>query len=175
MRRLRGEPDWPVPAGLRELRSARLPGAVHRRVAVSRIAFSDHTSVLAPSEMRFMVPSTPFALDRHDHPHLTRRDQFAHTLEDMFDFDNSPSLNTPVSTAVPPANDCGPFSGVSSTPEAACGPDNASPHLLTRRGRRQRAAFTRWITSFRTNSDRPIFPSENSRAAMDEFHRRSCK
>jgi hypothetical protein len=77
---------------------------------------SDHTWVLALIEMRFMVASTPFALDRHDHPHLTRRDRFAHTLEDMFDFENSPSLNTPVSTAVPPANDCGPFSGVSSTP-----------------------------------------------------------
>jgi phospholipase C len=77
---------------------------------------SDHTSVLALIEKRFMVPFTPFVRDRRDHPHLTRRDQFADTLEDMFDFENSPSLNTPVSTAAPPANDCGPFSGVSSTP-----------------------------------------------------------
>jgi phospholipase C len=77
---------------------------------------SDHTSVLALIERRFMVPFTPFVRDRHDHPHLTRRDQFADTLEDMFDFENSPSLNIPVSTAAPPANDCGPFSGVSSTP-----------------------------------------------------------
>ena len=74
---------------------------------------SDHTSVLALIEKRFMVP---FNGDGESHPHLTRRDQFADTLEDMFDFANAPSLNTPVGTAAPPANDCGPFSGVSTTP-----------------------------------------------------------
>jgi hypothetical protein len=26
---------------------------------------------------------------------MTRRDQFAYTLEDVFDFENSPSLNAP--------------------------------------------------------------------------------
>jgi phospholipase C len=67
---------------------------------------SDHTSVLALIEKRFMVP---FGNNGDDHPHLTRRDQFAYTLEDMFDFENSPSLNTPVITAAPPVNDCGPF------------------------------------------------------------------
>jgi phospholipase C len=77
---------------------------------------SDHTSVLALIEKRFMVPFTPFPRGHADHPHLTRRDQFADTLEDMFDFENAPSLNTSVSKAAPPANDCGPFSGVSSTP-----------------------------------------------------------
>ena len=40
--------------------------------------------------------------------HLTRRDQYANTLEDMFDFDRSPSLNTPVGKAEPPAHDCTP-------------------------------------------------------------------
>ena len=76
---------------------------------------SDHTSVLALIEKRFMVP---FMRGRQsdDHPHLTRRDQFADTLEDMFDFENSPSLNTPVGTAAPPVNDCGPTSGVSAAP-----------------------------------------------------------
>jgi len=69
--------------------------------------------VLALIEKRFMVP---FNGDGDDHPHLTRRDQFAGTLEDMFDFENSPSLNTAVGMASRPANDCGPFSGVSSTP-----------------------------------------------------------
>jgi Phosphoesterase family len=34
---------------------------------------SDHISVLALIEKRFMVPFTPYV--RHDHPHLTRRDQ----------------------------------------------------------------------------------------------------
>jgi phospholipase C len=76
-------------------------------------AVSDHTSVLALIERRFMVP---FNSRGDDHPHLTRRDQFADTLEDMFDFENSPSLNTAIGTAAPPINDCGPFSGVNSTP-----------------------------------------------------------
>ena len=76
-------------------------------------AVSDHTSVLALIERRFMVP---FNRDGDDHPHLTHRDQFADTLEDMFDFENSPSRNTTVGTAAPPVNDCGPFSGVNSTP-----------------------------------------------------------
>jgi phospholipase C len=66
---------------------------------------SDHTSVLALIEKRFTVP---FGRNGDDHPHLTRRDQFASTLEDMFDFENSPSLNTPVTTAALPVNDCGP-------------------------------------------------------------------
>jgi len=74
---------------------------------------SDHASVLALIERRFMVP---FNGDGDDRPHLTRRDQFADTLEDMFDFENSPSLNTTIGTAAPPVNDCGPFSGVRSTP-----------------------------------------------------------
>ena len=76
-------------------------------------AVSDHTSVLALIEKRFMVP---FNGDGDDHPHLTRRDQFADTLEDMFDFENSPSLNTTIGSALPPANDCGPFTGANSTP-----------------------------------------------------------
>lgn len=75
---------------------------------------SDHTSVLALIEKRFMVPFGTG--DGDDHPHLTRRDQFADTLEDMFDFENAPSLNTSVGKAAPPANDCGPTSGASTTP-----------------------------------------------------------
>jgi hypothetical protein len=71
--------------------------------------------VLALIEKRFMVPSNSRS---DDHPHLTRRDQFADTLEDMFDFEKSPSLNTIIGTALPPPpiSDCGPFAGVSSTP-----------------------------------------------------------
>jgi hypothetical protein len=42
-------------------------------------------------------------------PHLTRRDQFANTLEGMFDFENAPSLNTVVGAAALPLDDCGPF------------------------------------------------------------------
>ena len=57
----------------------------------------DHTSILAMIEKRFM-PGI----------HLTRRDQYADALEGMFDFDTSPSLNTPVGSAQPPKDDCTP-------------------------------------------------------------------
>ena len=40
--------------------------------------------------------------------HLTRRDEHADTLEDLFDFDRSPSLRTAVGQAPPPAADCTP-------------------------------------------------------------------
>ena len=63
----------------------------------------DHTSLLAFIEKRFL------SLDDDDgRLHLTKRDQHANTLEDMFDFDESPSLNTPVGQAIPPASDCTP-------------------------------------------------------------------
>ena len=77
----------------------------------------DHTSLLALIEKTFM--STPDNQKKQDaddddengsvdHPFLTKRDQHANTLEDMFDFDRSPSLNTPIGVALPPANDCTP-------------------------------------------------------------------
>jgi phospholipase C len=63
----------------------------------------DHTSLLGLIEKRF------FSLEGvEERPHLTLRDQHADTLEDMFDFNGSPSLNTPVGIAAPPANDCTP-------------------------------------------------------------------
>jgi len=37
-----------------------------------------------------------------------KRDLQADSLEDMFDFTSSPSLNTVVSQALPPATDCTP-------------------------------------------------------------------
>jgi phospholipase C len=52
---------------------------------------SSHTSILALLEKRFSMPP------------LAARDANAGTLEDMFDFDNAPSLNTPVGTAPLPA------------------------------------------------------------------------
>jgi len=62
----------------------------------------DHTSLLALIEKRFLnAGAQPL--------HLTSRDQKANTLEDMFDFDLSPSLNTPVGEAKPPINDCTPL------------------------------------------------------------------
>lgn len=63
----------------------------------------DHTSLLAFIEKRFLSSANG------SHPHLTLRDQNASTLEDLFDFDNAPSLNTPVLQAQPPADDCTPL------------------------------------------------------------------
>ena len=65
----------------------------------------DHTSMLALIERRFL--SGGGAL------HLTARDAHANTLEDLFDFDHSPSLNAQVdaSLAVPASSSdpgCGP-------------------------------------------------------------------
>jgi len=61
----------------------------------------DHTSMLALIEKRFLTTD-------HGRLHLTARDQFADPLEDMFDFNQSPSLNTSVGIAAPPVNDCTP-------------------------------------------------------------------
>jgi len=61
----------------------------------------DHTSLLAMIEKRFLSSSTSTV-------HLTRRDQYANDLEDLFDFDTSPSLNTAVGAAEPSQNDCTP-------------------------------------------------------------------
>jgi phospholipase C len=71
----------------------------------------DHTSILAFIEKRFF--STDAADGGDDNVEVTRqfltlRDKHAHTLEDLFDFENSPSLNTNVSLAAPPAQDCTP-------------------------------------------------------------------
>lgn len=61
----------------------------------------DHTSLLALIEKRFLSNSTTTL-------HLTRRDAYANDLEDLFDFDHSPSLNSAVGSAQPPVNDCTP-------------------------------------------------------------------
>jgi phospholipase C len=59
----------------------------------------DHTSLLALIEKRFMrLNGTSLP------PHLTARDQYADTLEDMFDFDHSPSLATIVRDAPSPSS-----------------------------------------------------------------------
>jgi phospholipase C len=66
------------------------PHHVSHRVA-------DHTSLLALIEKRFL------SLDENDQrPHLTARDLYAATLEDMFDFDEAPSRNAGVPSAPPP-------------------------------------------------------------------------
>ena len=84
----------------------------------------DHTSLLAFIEKRFL--STPGNTpdntqdneadsdhDSHEanansHQHLTKRDQFANSLEDLFDFDAAPSLGITLTQAAPPTVDCTP-------------------------------------------------------------------
>jgi phospholipase C len=64
---------------------------------------ADHTSLLAFLETAFL-PRV------HGHrQHLTRRDQDADNLLDLFDFAGSPSLATQVGVATPPVNDCTPL------------------------------------------------------------------
>jgi phospholipase C len=58
---------------------------------------TDHTSILALIEQRFL-----------EGKNLTKRDKYAPTPEDMFDFDTSPSLDATVIQAEPPVDDCTP-------------------------------------------------------------------
>jgi phospholipase C len=77
---------------------------------------ADHTSLLALIEKRFLTAAAGHERDGDgdpddidsSRPHLTKRDLFASTLEDLFDFDGAPSLHTSVGTASPPADDCTP-------------------------------------------------------------------
>src|SRR5262245_487133 len=65
---------------------------------------TDHTSILALIQRRFLTPD-PDATDVAARtPHLTARDAHADTLEDLFDFETSPSLKASVdpSLALPP-------------------------------------------------------------------------
>lgn len=65
----------------------------------------DHASILAFIEERFLNDQASGAAG---HLHLTLRDQYANPLEDMFDFDNPPSLYTPLIEAQLPVVDCTP-------------------------------------------------------------------
>jgi phospholipase C len=76
----------------------------------------DHTSILAFIEKRFLSFAASVDEDSDNDNddmiatrlHLTKRDQHAHTLEDMFDFDRAPSSGTPITPVPPPAQDCTP-------------------------------------------------------------------
>ena len=59
----------------------------------------DHTSLLALIEKRFLSPTS----EQTTRPHLTARDLNAATLEDLFDFNRAPSMNTSVPAAPPPS------------------------------------------------------------------------
>jgi phospholipase C len=64
----------------------------------------DHASILAFIEQRFLTTGSGAGTRAH----LTLRDQYADTLADLFDFENAPSLNTPVIQAQSPVTDCTP-------------------------------------------------------------------
>ena len=71
------------------------PFAKHQYVSHT---IGDHTSILALIEKRFLPSGA----------HLTARDQNASTLEDMFDFDHSPSFDATIPAApLPAASDPG--------------------------------------------------------------------
>ena len=76
---------------------------------------ADHTSMLALIEARFLSTSAVSGGDGNSNGdgisalHLTRRDQYAHRLLDLFDFEGAPSLNTTLTSALPPgSSDCTP-------------------------------------------------------------------
>ncbi len=62
----------------------------------------DHTSLLALIERRFLTINGVTQ-------HLTKRDEHANPLEDIFDFEHSPSFDTTLNRAEPPADDCTPL------------------------------------------------------------------
>ena len=86
-------PDGPLPGRLRDVQSARVPRALRRGVAVLEAALrlAHHRARTPRSSLSSRSASRLLR--------LTARDADASTLEDMFDFDNSPSLSTAVSTA----------------------------------------------------------------------------
>jgi hypothetical protein len=59
----------------------------------------------APQSDLFVEPANS---DASTHQHLTKRDQFANPLEDLFDFDAAPSLGITLTQAAPPTVDCTP-------------------------------------------------------------------
>jgi len=66
----------------------------------------NHTALIANRDMYLnTIPPALRILFGGQRLHLTLRDQYANSLQDMVDFDHSPSLNTAVGNG-PPVNDC---------------------------------------------------------------------
>jgi phospholipase C len=105
---LAADPTGPYPAGCARFDQygPRVPFVAVSPFARPRYvshAVADHTSLLAFIETAFL-PRV-----KGHRQHLTRRDQEADDLLDLFDFDAAPSLDTSVGVAAPPANDCTPL------------------------------------------------------------------
>jgi phospholipase C len=66
---------------------------------------TDHSSILALIERRFLTPDPDASDVAARTQHLTARDAHAGTLEELFDFETSPSLDAPVNRvlAIPPS------------------------------------------------------------------------
>lgn len=73
-------------------------------------AVADHTSILAFIEKRFLTFPSGQNSQGGDFIrfHLTQRDLHANPLEDLFDFDDSPSFSTPIIPVPGPSQDCTP-------------------------------------------------------------------
>jgi hypothetical protein len=71
---------------------------------------ADHTSMLAFIEKRFLADGEGENEDEDGDGrlHLTRRDQNASTLEDLFDFERAPSAKAPVPRPTAPDASCRP-------------------------------------------------------------------
>jgi hypothetical protein len=62
----------------------------------------------SPSARELMDAYTPGLFELKFAEERTKRDQFANPLEDMFDFDEAPSLGITLTQAAPPTVDCTP-------------------------------------------------------------------
>ena len=101
------ESDRTFSSAMCQLRPVGLPRSVHRDIAVCqaplRVAHRQRSHFSAGAD-REALPGARMATGDSagdTRPHLTRRDLDADTLEDMFDFEHSPSPNTAVGIALP--------------------------------------------------------------------------
>jgi phospholipase C len=105
---LAADPTGPFPAGCAKfdqlgLRVPFMAISPFAKPSYVSHTVADLTSILAFIETAFLGKK------RGGRQHLTERDRNADNLLDLFDFKRSPSLNTPVGQAAPPANDCTPL------------------------------------------------------------------
>jgi phospholipase C len=109
------DPTGPYPAWCASFDE---PGVRVRFLAVSPFSkphfvshtIGDHTSILSFIEARFLSPDGAL-----EPLFLTGRDRNASAFRTLFDFDNSPSLNTTIIQASPPNDDCTTPTGIAPT------------------------------------------------------------
>jgi len=104
--------DRALSGGLRDVQSVRVPRPLRRHFTILQPHYvshtiGSHTSILALLEKRFSLPS------------LTARDANASDLEDMFDFDSSPSASAAIGTAPLPTQPGDPNCPFAGSPSGA--------------------------------------------------------